>query len=125
VSGGAAPAAQPWRAGARELAAGRARAAHDAWEEEWRARRGSDEGEVLRALAQYAAALVHRAEDRERGCRSLCAAAAARLRTVAARAGPSCMGLDLDLLAGRLADFAAAPDPLRAEPPPVGSDPRA
>ena len=57
--------------GARHFAAGRWLAAHEAWEEEWRATPAGAEREVLRALAQAAAACQHESTGNARGARSL------------------------------------------------------
>lgn len=76
---------KPWRsapelgAGLRLFRAGETRAAHESWEEAWRAHAGTTLGEVARALSQWAAACVHREGGREPGFRSLAAKAAARL----------------------------------------------
>jgi predicted metal-dependent hydrolase len=76
---------KPWRsapeldAGIRSFRAGETRAAHESFEEVWRAHSGTTLGEVARALSQWAAACVHREAGRDAGFRSLAAKAAARL----------------------------------------------
>jgi len=103
-----------WRA-APELAAalaqldsGETRAAHDAFEDVWRAHRGSALGEVARALSQWSAACVHHEFGRETGFRSLAAKCADRLSAVEVTAE-----FDTTELAGWIRE--AARDP-RARP---------
>lgn len=112
---------EPWRAGEGLWRAGRAWEAHEAWEQAWRARRGSDSGEALRALIQLAAACVHLERGNERGFRSLARAAGLRLERLGARGVPSAMGLDLARLAAACAAFAAAERPRPADRPPIAA----
>jgi len=65
--------------GIRLFDAGATRAAHESFEEAWRAQRGTALGEVARALAQWAAACVHLEEGRAHGFQSLAAKCADRL----------------------------------------------
>ena len=65
--------------GIRLYDAGATRAAHESFEEAWRARRGTALGEVARALAQWAAACVHLEEGRARGFQRLAAKCVERL----------------------------------------------
>lgn len=65
--------------GIRLFRAGGTRAAHEEWEQVWRSSAGAPIGEVARALAQWAAACVHREAGQETGFRSLATKAAARL----------------------------------------------
>lgn|GEM_PF-2557262 len=74
-----------WRA-APELAAaleqldsGATRAAHEAFEDVWRANRATALGEVARALSQWAAACIHLDAGRETGFQSIAAKCAERL----------------------------------------------
>jgi predicted metal-dependent hydrolase len=72
-----------WRArpelaeGLRLLATGDSRAAHEAFEDAWRAHRSAPIGDLARALSQWAAACVHWESQRESGFRSLAAKCAA------------------------------------------------
>ncbi|MBK7643077.1 MAG: DUF309 domain-containing protein [Planctomycetes bacterium] len=59
--------------GGRLFAERRFLEAHEAWEEEWRAEAPGQTRELLRALAQAAAACVHAERGNERGARSLAA----------------------------------------------------
>lgn len=65
--------------GVRLFDDGATRAAHEAFEEVWRARRGTALGELARALAQWTAACVHLEEGRAHGFRSLAAKCSERL----------------------------------------------
>jgi predicted metal-dependent hydrolase len=76
-----------WRArpelaeGLRLLATGASRAAHEVFEDAWRAHRPAPIGDLSRALSQWAAACVHWESRRESGFRSLagkCAATVSR-----------------------------------------------
>lgn len=62
-----------------QLDAGETRAAHEAFEDVWRAHRASSLGEVARALSQWAAACIHLESGRETGFRSLAVKCAERL----------------------------------------------
>ncbi len=61
------------------LDAGETRAAHEAFEDVWRANRDSVLGEVARALSQWAAACIHLEAGRDIGFQSLAAKCAERL----------------------------------------------
>ncbi|MBL8862551.1 MAG: DUF309 domain-containing protein [Planctomycetes bacterium] len=67
--------------GLRLLEDGQSRQAHEAFEEAWRAHRGRPVGEAARALAQWAAACLHRAAGRESGYRGLATKCARTLAT--------------------------------------------
>lgn len=75
------------------LDSGATRAAHEAFEDIWRANRESCVGEVARALSQWAAACIHLEQDREAGFRSLAAKSAERLSAapVAAELGTTAL----------------------------------
>ncbi len=65
--------------GLRLLAEHEARAAHESFEDVWRAHTGTQLGEVARALSQWAAACVHRENGRDAGFQSLAQKCARRL----------------------------------------------
>lgn len=74
--------------------------AHEAWESLWvHAPRGSVVREMLQALIQCAAAVVHARAGRAAGRARLAGRALGRLAAVRARAGSRCLGIDIDELA--------------------------
>lgn len=74
--------------------------AHEAWERLWmHAPRGSAVRDMLQALIQCAAAVVHARAGRAVGHARLTARALERLAAVRARAGARCLGIDIDALA--------------------------
>lgn len=107
------------------FAAGHYFAAHDAWEDGWRAAAPGPARTALQALVQLAAAFHHAARGRRAGVPRLLAAALVRL-------GPlprGTAGLDLDPLRAAIARLIAqarAPDAgLPLAPPPLGAAPLA
>jgi hypothetical protein len=73
--------------------------AHEAWESLWlHAPRGSVVRDMLQALIQCAAAVVHARDGRPAGQATLTARALGRLAEVRARAGQRCLGVDIDAL---------------------------
>lgn len=90
---------------------GETRAAHEAFEDAWRARVGTPLGEVARALAQWSAACVHLEHGRAAGFRSVGAKSVARLAAHDA-------DFDTRALSARIARHVAA------EPPPASRDVR-
>jgi pimeloyl-ACP methyl ester carboxylesterase len=91
---------RPLRRGLRELHAGRAREAHEAFEDAWRASRGRT-AELLRALAQLAAARVKHDVPHPIGAAKLLAKVEARLEPLAAEL-LGWLGLDLVALLARV-----------------------
>jgi hypothetical protein len=74
--------------------------AHEAWESLWvRAPHGSAVRDMLQALIQCAAAVVHARAGRAAGQARLAGRALGRLTAVRARAGSRCLGIDIDGLA--------------------------
>ena len=74
--------------------------AHEAWESLWvHAPRGSVARDMLQALIQCAAAVVHARAGRAAGRARLAGRALGRLAAVRARAGSRCLGIDIDELA--------------------------
>ncbi len=74
--------------------------AHEAWESLWvHAPRGSVMREMLQALIQCAAAVVHARAGRAAGRARLTGRALGRLAAVRARVGSRCLGIDIDELA--------------------------
>jgi hypothetical protein len=74
--------------------------AHEAWESLWvHAPRGSVVRDMLQALIQCAAAVVHARAGRATGQARLAGRALGRLAAVRARAGSRCLGIDIDELA--------------------------
>jgi uncharacterized protein len=83
--------------------------AHEVWEKLWRlAPRGSAARELLQALIQCAAAVVHARAGRAVGQRRLAERALVRLDAVHVAAGPRCLGIDVDGLAQAMRAFALA-----------------
>jgi hypothetical protein len=83
--------------------------AHEVWETLWRqAPRGSAVREMLQALIQCAAAVVHAAAGRPAGQRRLAERALARLAAVHAAVGPRCLDIDVAGLAQGMRAFALA-----------------
>lgn len=91
------------RSRAEELfARGEFRAAHELWEDEWRACTDGPEREQLRALAQAAAACLHEQAGNARGARSL----AARALQALARAPAAGRDAQHELVLARLRELA-------------------
>lgn len=90
--------------------------AHEAWEALWtRAPRGSVVRDMLQALIQCAAAVVHARAGRAAGQARLAGRALGRLAEVRARAGSRCLGVDIDALARALRAYGHADGAERAE----------
>ena len=105
------------RPGTELYARGEMRAAHEAWEDAWRAQPGTLVGQVARALAQLGAAGVHLEAGRAAGFRSVGAKCAQGLHELAEEAEPDA-GANLGELSRRIAGWAAHHDPtLDARPP--------
>lgn len=80
--------------------------AHVAWESLWlHAPRGSVVRDMLQALIQCAAAVVHARDGRATGHARLTERALERLAEVRARAGSRCLGIDIDALAQALGAY--------------------
>ena len=83
--------------------------AHEVWETLWRqAPRPSAVRDLLQALIQCAAAVVHATAGRTAGQRRLAERALARLAAVHAAVGPRCLGIDVASQAQGMRAFALA-----------------
>ncbi len=100
--------------GIRLFESGATRAAHEAWEEVWRAQSGTPLGEVARALSQWAAACVHLENGRISGFQSLAAKSAQRLATAGIEAEFGTQALASRIARSAAVDSTPPPNALRS-----------
>lgn len=91
--------------GAELFARGEFRAAHELWEEEWRAAPAGAQRDQLRALSQAAAACLHAERGNQRGARTLARKALALLGPDANVDRRAVEGLDLAPIRARIQDL--------------------